>query len=155
MTVTGGVKKTQSQYKGARLGSLVMNLLFDGPGNWLVHETCARRRLNVSNWWLARCRNRAIEVAPIPSVKMIKSLIASSSNVDSLVSHIRRSDDCFLSGLKYFKSSTLDTVFDVTTRTDQGQRGAPSNLTKVEERTVIEALVRANRWPMGRAVDKY
>lgn len=155
VTGEGGARNRQFLYNCARLGALVMNLLFDGRGDWLVHESCARRRLTVSNWWLARCHNRAIEVAQIPTVKINESFIASSSNVNSLVRRIRRPDGCLLWSLQYFKSSTLDAVFDGTTSTDHGLRGVPSNRPKVEERTMFGAFVRANRSPTGQTVEKY
>lgn len=100
VTGKGGARNRQLLYNYARLSALVMNLLFEGRGDWLVHETCARRRLNVSNWWLARCHNRAIEVAQIPTVKMNESFNASSSTVDSLVRRLRRPDDCLLWSLQ-------------------------------------------------------
>lgn len=88
-------------------------------------------------------------------MKINESFIASSSNVNSLVRRIRRPDDCLLWSLQYFKSSTLDAVFDGTTSTDHGLRGVPSNRPKVEERTMFGAFVRANRSPTGQTVEKY
>lgn len=148
------VQKAQSQYNYARLGRVAIDVLFDGRGNWLVHEACARRHLNVSNSWLARCHSRAIEAAHVPIVKMTKSAIASSPNVDALVARIRRPDDCLLSAQQFFKSSALNTVFDVTASVEHGLCGAPSNRTKVAERNLFVEFVRAHRSPTGRTADK-
>eukprot|EP00170_Pyropia_yezoensis_P002411 contig_10106_g2415 len=91
-------------------------------------EGTARVRLHES---------RAIEAAHVPIVKMTKSAIASSPNVDALVARIRRPDDCLLSAQQFFKSSALNTVFDVTASVEHGLCGAPSNRTKVAERNLF------------------
>lgn len=153
-TTSGGKQNARSLYNYARLGSVVIDVLFDGRGNWMVHEACARGFLNVSNWWLARCHNRSIAMAHTPTVKMTKSSIASSSNVDSLVDRIRRPDDCLLSARQYFKASSLSTVFEVTSSDEHRLVGAPSNRAKVAERKLFQAFVRANRSPTGRTADK-
>jgi len=54
----GDCKGAQSVYNYARLGSIILDLLFDGQGNVVVHETCAREFLGVSNSWLAQCTSR-------------------------------------------------------------------------------------------------
>lgn len=50
----GGTDRHQSDYNYARLGAVFVAVLFDGRGNWVVHERCAREHLHVSNWWLAK-----------------------------------------------------------------------------------------------------
>jgi len=88
-------------YNYARLGTLVIELLFDLRGNWLIHEACARDHLRVSNWWLARCHSRALDAAQPPTRRMKKWAIASSPKSGTLINRIRRPDDCLLSTMQY------------------------------------------------------
>lgn len=151
----GRSKDVQSVYNYARLGVVVIDLLFDCRGNWVVHEACARQYLKVSNWWLARCHSRSIEAAQTPTVCMTKSAIASSSNPDSLISRIRRPDDCLMSAVQYYKSCALNKVFQVTSSVDHGLTGSSSNRTKAAEKRLFVAFVEAHRSPTGRTPDKH
>lgn len=154
----GGNKKGTAQevYNYARLGAAVVELLFDGRGNWVVHEACARRHLNVSNWWLARCHRRALNAAQSPIKKMTKSDMLSSPNLDTLVCRILRPEGCLLSTLQYFRAANGDDEMEVVDNvTEHGLAGMVSNHRKVAERAKFVAFVRAHRSPTGRTADKW
>lgn len=145
----------QSVYNYARLGPVVIELFFDGQGNWAVHEACARRYQGVSNWWLARCQSRAIDGAQILTVKMTKSAIASSTNPDALISHIRRPDDYLLFSVQCYKSCNLTTAFNVTSSVEHGLTGLPFNRAKVAEQRRFVAFLKSHLSPKGHSADRH
>jgi len=152
---SGTRKGAQVVYNYARLATLVIELLSDQKGNWLIHEACARDHLRVSNWRLARCHFRALDAALTPTRRMTKSAIASSLKSGTLINRIRRFDDCLLSTMQYYKSSSLSTTFEVAeVHTEHGLGGMPSNRTKHVERARFQQFVVANSTPTGRTADK-
>lgn len=134
---TSGLDESKSAYNYSGLRTVVIERLFDGSGNWTVHEACARDCLRVSNWWLARCHTRAINAAQMPTKRMTKAMIAASPIVDALISRIRRPDNCVLGALQYFKAASVSDVMDVVRVTKHGHTGAPSNRTKVDEQVKV------------------
>lgn len=67
------IKNVQSVFNYARLGVVVIDLLFDGRGSWLVHEACVRDYLKVSNAWLASCHNSATSTEGFMSAERKRS----------------------------------------------------------------------------------
>lgn len=151
---TSSREESMSAYNYSRLRKAVIERLFDGRGNWTVHEACARDHLRVTNWWLARCHTRAFNAAQMPTKRMTKAMIAASPNVDGLISRIRRLDDCVLRALQYFRAASLSDVMDVVCFTEHGHTGAPSIRTKVDEQVKFCEFARAHRSPTGRTADK-
>ncbi|OSX75738.1 hypothetical protein BU14_0223s0011 [Porphyra umbilicalis] len=151
----GDCKGAQSVYNYARLGSIVMDLLFDGQGNMVVHEKCAREFLGVSNAWLAQRHKQAVQAAKAPVVLMTKSEIASSPNSEGLIKRIIRPDTCLLSVSQFYTSSSENWRFKVVAvYSDHALSGRPSNRMKSAERELFVVFVRAHRTPTGRTPDK-
>jgi len=149
-------KCRQDTHNYARLAAAVIDTLFDGRGNLLVHERCARAFLNVSNSWMAARHSQALSLAQTPIKKMTKSEIATSYNCDVLVGRIRRPDDCMLSVTAFFKSSSSSAVFEVADLTpSHGLTGQQSNRTKHKEREMFQTFVSLHRAPTGRSPDKH
>lgn len=146
--------RPSSAYNYARLGVLVINRIFDRRGNWTAHEACARAHLGVSNWWLARFHARAIEASQMAVKRIIKSEIVASPNATTLISRIRRPDNCLLSAAQILQSLSSAAVADVVNVTEHGLTGMPSNRKKVTEQIKFSEFVRAHRSPTGRTADK-
>jgi len=153
--MSGDRKGGQSVYNYARLGPIVVDILFDARGNHLVHESCAREVLGVSNTWLASRHKQAVRSSQEPTVHMTKSEIASSPNAERLISRILRPDTCLLSITQYFSSSPANQRFEVvSSHTEHGLSGMPSNRMKLVERKLFQEFVCAHRTPSGRTPDK-
>lgn len=150
----GRGESVHSAHNYASLGLVAIDLLFEGRGNWVLHEGCARRYLGVSNFWLARCHSRAIDAAQVHKVRMTTSAFAGSSKPDLLIYRIRRPDDCLLSALQCYRSCALNTVLIVTSSVDHGFTGSPSNRTNVAEKKLLFDVVQANLSSTGHAADK-
>eukprot|EP00168_Porphyra_purpurea_P009412 TRINITY_DN2290_c0_g1_i7.p1 TRINITY_DN2290_c0_g1~~TRINITY_DN2290_c0_g1_i7.p1 ORF type:complete len:451 (+),score=62.17 TRINITY_DN2290_c0_g1_i7:912-2264(+) len=142
-------------YNYARLGLLVLTLLFDSRGSWLVHERCARELLGVSNSWMAGRHKLAVEAAQAPLVSMTKSAIAGSYDPDSMFKRIVRSTSCLLSVRQDFLVSPMTTRFELTAAVSHhGLHGKASNRRKTVQRDLFVAFVKKHRSPTGRTPDK-
>jgi len=111
--ISGDCKGSQMVYNYARLGTLILDLLYDGRGNLFVHGRCARQFIGVSNSWLAQRHKQAVHAAKTPVVFISKSEIASSPNSEGLIKRIIRPDTCLLSVLQIYCSSSDDARFKV------------------------------------------
>ncbi|OSX75235.1 hypothetical protein BU14_0245s0017 [Porphyra umbilicalis] len=153
--ISGDCKGAQMVYNYARLGTLILDLLYDGRGNLVVHEKCARQFIGVSNSWLAQRHKQAVQAAKTPVIFMSKSEIASSPNSEGLIKRIIRPDTCLLSVSQFYCSSSDDARFKVVAiYSDHALSGRPSNRMKSTERELFVSFVRSHRTPTGRTPDK-
>ena len=152
---SGVCKGGQNEFNDARLGPIVVELLFDGGGNAVVHEKCVRAFLGVSNSWLASRHKAAIKASQAPTVIMTKAEISSSPIADDIINRIIRPDTCLLSLSQFFSSSAGDSRFRLlATYTSHALSVRLSNRMKQSERELFVAFVRAHRTPTGCTSDK-
>jgi len=152
---SGDCKGGQNEFNDARLGPIVVELLFDGGGNAVVHEKCVRAFLGVSNSWLASRHKAAIKASQAPTVIMTKAEISSSPIADDIINRIIRPDTCLLSLSQFFSSSAGDSRFRLlATYTSHALSVRLSNRMKQSERELFVAFVRAHRTPTGCTSDK-
>jgi len=145
----------QSKYNYSRLGAVVLHIVWDGAGNWRVHEKCVRRFLGVSNSWMAAWHQRAMELSKEPTRAMLKAEILADVRRDDLIGRVVRPDGCLLSLRRFFAAAANSDSLTVTSAAAaHGLKGKASNRTRTKARELFRSWVEAHRCLTGRAPDR-
>lgn len=149
-------KGRQSLYNYSHLGTAVLQVLFDGLGNWLVHEMWARIYLGDSHSWMATWHQRAISMAGAPTAVMKKAEIVVYPKSAFLVAHVIRPDTCVVSARRFLMdASAADPITVATVSDNHGLTGSPCNHMKQQERGLFKIWVPDSRSPTGPRAEQH